>query len=79
MHVGVDENCNCKKKFQQEINVIASDGKGLSQPACPREWKKCEEENEQKYDCDVEMRVCVHMMQRGRVVYWYMGVKLSGQ
>ncbi len=24
---------------------IVSDGKSLSQPACPREWKKCEEEN----------------------------------
>jgi hypothetical protein len=25
--------------------IIVSDGKSLSQPACPKGWKKCEEEN----------------------------------
>jgi hypothetical protein len=30
-----------------ELHIIAvSDGKSLSQPAWPREWKRCKEENE---------------------------------
>jgi hypothetical protein len=28
----------------KELNV--PDGKGQGQPACQKEWKKCEEENE---------------------------------
>jgi hypothetical protein len=28
------------------IKVIVPDGKGQGQPACQKEWKKCEEENE---------------------------------
>ncbi len=37
------KNCSMKLKFQ---DIIVSDGKSLSQPACPREWKKCKEVNE---------------------------------
>jgi hypothetical protein len=33
----------CTREKKEKISV--SDGKGLSQPACPREWKKCEEKN----------------------------------
>jgi hypothetical protein len=28
------------------MTAIVHDGKGLGQPACQKEWKKCEEENE---------------------------------
>jgi hypothetical protein len=36
------------KKFKSPASHVPTetDGKGLSQPACPRGWKKCEEENE---------------------------------
>ncbi len=55
-----------------------SDGKSPSQPACRRKWKKCKEENEQYYECDVCMCVCVHKMRHGRVAYLCIGVKPSG-
>jgi hypothetical protein len=44
--------------------IIVTDRKGLSQPACPREWKKYEEGDEEFYKCDVDMCVCVYMMYR---------------
>jgi hypothetical protein len=44
------------------IYIHVTDGKGLSQPACPREWKKYEEGNEKLYKCDVDMFICVYMM-----------------
>jgi hypothetical protein len=28
------------------LTIIVPDGKGQGQPACQKEWKKCEEENE---------------------------------
>jgi hypothetical protein len=34
-----------KQLNPNQSKVTVSDGKILSQPACPREWKKCEEEN----------------------------------
>jgi hypothetical protein len=31
--------------FEKTVEVPVTDKKGLGQPACPKEWKKCEERN----------------------------------
>jgi hypothetical protein len=47
--VGVKLFSRQEKSFPLLMKVLAihvPDGKGQGQPACQKEWKKCEEENE---------------------------------
>jgi hypothetical protein len=33
-------------KLEKRVVITVSDGKGLYQPACQEEWKKCKKEEE---------------------------------